>query len=191
MRLMVAQMKNQDPTKPMDNFEFLSQIAQFGTVDGIQNIQKGFGDLTSVLNGSQAMEAAGLVGRPVMTDSNIGVLEEAKTLDATIRLPNSSSGVVVYFQDMNGRLVHSQVMGASPAGDLPVQWDGIQENGEPALPGQYRVSAEAVIGGQTQAVSAYSHTLVQSVTIDRASSGVLLNLAGGKQVGLSQVKSFL
>ena len=191
MRLMVAQLENQDPTKPMDNFEFLSQIAQFGTVDGIQGLQSGFSELSSVLYTNQVLDAAGLIGNKVVTDSNLGVLTEGETLDATIDLPQNAASVTLYIQDMAGRVVHSQPMGAATAGELKVNWDGIDEQGNRALPGQYRVSAEAVIGGQNQAVSAYTHGLVESVTTDRATGGVILNLAGGDQMALSAVDRFL
>ncbi|MEH6616204.1 MAG: flagellar hook assembly protein FlgD [Porticoccus sp.] len=191
MTLMVAQLKNQDPTKPMDNMQMLTQVAQFGTVSGIQGVQEGVDNLSSVLYSNQALEAAGLVGRQVMTDSNMGVLRADKTLDATIDLPQNADGVTLYVQNMSGRLVHSQALGPASAGDLKVQWDGTDAAGNRLLPGQYRISAEALMGGQNQAASVYTHSQVESVTVDRAGTGVLLNLAGGAQVGMSGVKSFL
>ncbi|MFT4518785.1 MAG: flagellar basal-body rod modification protein FlgD [Halioglobus sp.] len=191
MELMVAQLENQDPTKPMDNFEFLSQIAQFGTVDGIQGLQSGFSDLSSILTANQTLQAAGLVGHKVVTESNLGVLSAESTLDATIEVPANSPSVTLYVQDMSGRLVHSRELGSTSAGNLQVQWDGTDDQGGLAPQGQYRISAEAIISGQTQAVSAYAHSLVESVTVDPAGGGVALNLSGGVQVGLSAVKSIL
>ena len=191
MELMVAQMQNQDPTKPMDNFEFLSQIAQFGTVDGIQGIQQSFEDLSATLSANQTLQAAGLVGSKVVTETNVGILGEAEPFDATIKAPSGNTGVTLYVQDMAGRLVHTQQLGAQPPGEFKIQWDGLDDTGNPSLPGQYRVSAEATVGGQALAAPVYAHTLVESVTIDRANNGVTLNLAGGDKVGLSQVRSFL
>lgn len=191
MRLMVAQLENQDPTKPMDNFEFLSQIAQFGTVDGIQGLQQEFGDLTSLMNSSQTLQAAGLVGHKVVTESNLGVLAPEQTLDASINLPSSSAAVNLYIQDMSGRLVHTRTIGAAAAGEIKVQWDGMTDAGDLAPPGEYRVSAEAVIGGQAQGVPTYAHSLVESVTVDPTGAGVKLNLAGGDTVSLGEIKSFL
>ncbi len=191
MRLMVAQLENQDPTEPMDNFEFLSQIAQFNAVDGIQGLQQGFGDLASVLSSNQALDAAQLIGNKVVSGSNVGVLSEGETLDATIELPQSAADVVVYVQDMSGRVVYSESLGAAVAGELKLEWDGTDSAGNPMLPGQYRVSAEAVLEGQNQGVSVYAHSLVESVTVDPSGVGVALNLAGGEQMPLSAVKSFL
>ena len=72
-----------------------------------------------------------------------------------------------------------------------MQWDGTDDAGNAMVPGQYRVSAEAVIGGKNQAVSVYTHGMVDSVTVDRSGAGVVLNLAGGDQVALSAVERFL
>ncbi len=192
LELMVAQLENQDPTKPMDNFEFLSQIAQFGTVEGIQGIQAGFEDLSSVLYANQTLQAAGLVGSKVLTETNLGVLgAEGEPFEASIDVPSGNEGVTLFVQDTAGRLVHSRELGVLQPGEVKVQWDGIGDDGNPALPGQYRVSAEVTIGGQPQAASVYTHTLVESVTVDRGNGGVTLNLAGGDQVSLNQVRGFL
>lgn len=191
LKLMIAQLENQDPTKPLENTEFLSQMAQFSTVEGIQGIQEGFGNLSSVLSTNQTLQAASLVGHDVVTESNVGVLADGETLDATIDLRQASGAVTLYIQDMAGNLVHSRTLGASAPGEIKVQWDGITDNGDIALPGQYRVSAEAVTQGQVEATPVYAHSRVESVTIDGASGGVVLNLAGGDQVSLTEVKSFL
>lgn len=191
LRLMIAQLENQDPTAPLENTEFLSQMAQFSTVEGIQGIERGFGSLSGVLSANQTLQAASLVGNKVVTESNLGVLAEGETLDATIDLRQGSGAITLYIQDMAGNLVHSRTLGASAPGEIKIAWDGITDAGGTALPGQYRVSAEAIIQGQTEATPVYAHSLVESVTIDGASGGVGLNLAGGDQVSLTQVRSFL
>jgi len=191
MELMIAQLENQDPTSPQDNSQFLAQIAQFSTVSGVQDMVKGFESLSSVLYANQTLEAAGLVGRKVVTDNNIGLLKEDSTLDATLDLPANASGVTLYIQDANGSLVHTQALGPALKGDLNIQWDGTNAEGNTLPPGQYRVSAEAVMAGKNSAVSAYVHSQVDSVTVDSSGTGVLLNLDGGVQVGMSNVKSFL
>ncbi len=191
MELMIAQLENQDPTNPQDNTEFLAQIAQFSTVSGVQDLVDGFGSLSSVLYANQALEAAGLVGRQVVTDSNLGLLKSDQTLDATLDIPANATGVTLYIQDASGSLVHTQALGPALQGDLKIQWDGMNAEGQALPEGQYRISAEAVMGGQNSAISVYTHNQVDSVTVDGSGTGVLLNLDGGAQVGMSGVKSFL
>jgi len=188
MTLMVAQLENQDPTKPMDNFEFLAQIAQFGTVSGIQELQTGLATLSSALLSNQAMQAADLVGRSVITGSNIGQLPAEGDLNAEIALPQGAGNVTLYVQDASGRLILAQPMGPAPAGNLSVRWDGTDAEGERVPPGDYRLSAEALVNGQNQAVSVYAHNRVESVTVDPGGGSVQLNLGGGAQVSMADIK---
>ncbi|CAN0604295.1 unnamed protein product, partial [Ectocarpus sp. 12 AP-2014] len=176
LALMVAQMENQDPSKPMDNMDFIAQLAQFGSVSGIQELNESFAGLSASMLGNQGLQAASLVGRDVITDSNLGVLREVTdangdsgfVLDATVDFGGGANGGNLYVQDMAGRLVYSSALPASD-GDLKVRWDGRDSEGDLVPPGRYRVSAEAVVNGQNQAVSVYTHQPVQSVAIDGAS----------------------
>ena len=96
LALMVAQLENQDPTKPMDDMQFMGQLAQFGTVSGIQDLQDSFSGLSSSLTASRALEAANLVGRRVATEGNVALLApggagaadpEQLSLGATVEVP--------------------------------------------------------------------------------------------------------
>lgn len=199
LTLMVAQLENQDPSKPMDNMQFMGQLAQFGTVSGIQELNQGFSGLSNALSGGQALQAASLVGRSVVTDSNLGTLSEVSNadgeleyaLDATVEFGGSTSGGNFYVQDLAGRLVYSSALPASAGGQLPVRWDGRNAQGEVVPPGTYRVSAEAIVGGQSTAVSVYAHQRVDSVAVDSGQGSVTLNLGNGSNVSLEQVKQFL
>ncbi len=191
MTLLVTQLENQDPTKPMDNLQFISQLAQFGTVTGIQELQEGFNGLSSALYSGQALQAAGLVGREVVTGSNLALLEQGENVSATVELPENATSMTLYVQDMSGRLVYSRAMGGASAGNLNLSWDGLDVEGSELPPGQYRLSAEAYINGQNQALTVNAHHRIDSVTIGGDGAGVLLNLADGSQIESSQVKSFL
>jgi flagellar basal-body rod modification protein FlgD len=199
LTLMVAQLENQDPTKPMDNMQFMSQLAQFGTVSGVQELNESFSGLSLALSGNQALQATALVGRDVVVDSNVGLLREAGTvdgevalaLDATVNYSSPTSGGMFYVQDMAGRLVYSAALPPSSEGELPVQWDGRDAQGNLLPPGRYRVSAEGLVNGQSTAVSVFAHQRVSSVAVDAASGSVTLGLANGSELPLDQVKQFL
>ncbi|MDP5054302.1 MAG: flagellar biosynthesis protein FlgD, partial [Congregibacter sp.] len=187
-------------SKPMDNSDFMGQLAQFGTVSGIEDLNQSFSGLSVALTSGQALEAASLVGRSITTDSNLGTLaglpnaqgELEYGLDATVEFGGSStSGGNFYVQDLSGRLVYSAALPASAGGQLPVRWDGRTAQGDLVPPGTYRVSAEAIVGGQSTAVSVYAHQRVDSVSVDGAQGGVTLNLGNGSKVSLEQVKQFL
>ncbi|WOJ96659.1 flagellar hook capping FlgD N-terminal domain-containing protein [Congregibacter brevis] len=199
LELMVAELENQDPTKPNDNADMMGQLAQFGTVSGIDELNANFAGLSSALTGGQGLQAAALVGRSVTTESNLGELAEVPNaqgemeyaLDATVEFGSSNAGGSFFVQDMTGRLVYSAALPPSQGGQLPVRWDGRNAQGELAPPGTYRVSAEAIVGGQSTAVSVFAHQRVESVAVDGAQGAVTLNLGNGSSIALEEVKQFL
>jgi flagellar basal-body rod modification protein FlgD len=197
LELMVAQLENQDPSKPIENGEFVAQLAQFGTVSGIQDLNEGFSSLSASLAASQGWQAAGLVGRGVVADSNVGQLraaadgEEGAQLQATIDFRGNPSGGTFYVQDLTGRLVYSAPLPAGVEGELQVAWDGRDESGELMPEGSYRVSAETQSGGQNRALPVYAHQQVVSVAIDSSTGAVTLNLGDGSKVPVNQIRQFL
>jgi flagellar basal-body rod modification protein FlgD len=90
LNLMIAQLKNQDPFKPLESGEFLTQIAQFGTVTGVKELQSSFSQLASSISSNQALQASSLVGRTVNIESNAGVLGQDSPLSGTVELEGST-----------------------------------------------------------------------------------------------------
>ncbi len=193
MRLMVAQLENQDPSKPMDNFEFLSQIAQFGTVDGIQGLQDSMAGLVTSLTANQGLQASNLIGREVLSSYGTGVLpaSEGGSLNGKVELPVSAGGLRVSIQDEAGNLVRTIELGPQSAGNIAFGWDGINNAGGQAVPGTYQVTAEALIDGQMLAVPAFTATRVESVSLTGGGAQATLNVTGGGTLPLSDVREFL
>jgi flagellar basal-body rod modification protein FlgD len=187
LSLMVAQLKNQDPMQPMQNGEFLGQMAQFGTVSGIQDLQKSFGSLATALQSNQALMASSLVGRTVLAPGSNGYLAAGSTFGGAVDLPTASADVVVNITDSSGQLVQRLDLGAQTAGTVRFAWDGMTATGAPAMPGVYKVSAQALNGTQQYAPNTLMEARVDSVSLG-GSNGLTLNLAGLGAVNLSDVK---
>lgn len=197
LALMVAQLENQDPTNPMDNMAMMSQLAQFGTVGGIQELNEAFGGLNATLTGTQAMQASSMVGRSVATDSNVGTTNYMGTtadgqdvfgMQASVDMPDNSQGGTFYVQDTAGQLVYSGPIPAGGGTQL-IQWDGRNTNGEQLPLGQYRISADSFYGGAATPASVRAHEQVMSVSIGQGGA-VTLNLTNGQSLPVSQVKEF-
>src|ERR1700741_111746 len=75
LELMIAQLKNQDPFKAMDPSQFLGQLAQFGTVSGIQEMQAAFGTLLDAMRSSQVLDGSAMIGRDVLVASEGATLQ--------------------------------------------------------------------------------------------------------------------
>ena len=97
LKLMLAQLENQDPLKPQDGTEFLSQMAQFSTVEGIGNLNKGIDELNGLYRSNQALQATALVGRDVLVSGNVGYLGATNTLSGVMH-PDGVSATDVLVQ---------------------------------------------------------------------------------------------
>ena len=196
LTLMVAQLQHQDPTKPMDNTEFVAQLAQFSTSTGVQELNESFSGLSSSLTSSQMLQATDLVGRQVSTESNVGFLEAATDqpgeagamLDATVSLGGNRGGML-YVQDMTGQLVYSAALPAEATGDFQIRWGGKDASGNMMPPGNYRISAEANVGGEVTSVPVYTHSRVQSVSINPATGSASLNLVDGSKLSFAEIRN--
>lgn len=189
LKLMTAQLKNQDPTKPVDNAEFLGQIAQFSTVSGIQDLNAAFARLTSSLVSDQALQGASLVGRGVLVPGSSGsILTTGAGISGAVDLSTSTSSLALNIYDAGGQLVRRMDLGSQASGLVPFGWDGITDSGEAAAPGNYRLQATAQVGGLTQAVDTLVDARVESVTLGKGGQELNLNLTGMGTIALSSVR---
>ena len=190
MELLIAQIQNQDPMKPMDNAEFISQIATINQVTGIQELKASFDGLSKSLVSNQALQAAGLIGREVLAPTGLGVLQPNGSIRGSVELPNASAKVSVIIYDSAGQAIRRLELGSQAAGDVAFKWDGLREDGTYAAPGTYLVSAEAEFSGKNEAVEAYVANTVSGVTLG-SSGGLLLDLNGVGLMDFNQVKQIL
>lgn len=187
MELMVAQLNNQDPTKPMENADFLSQLAQFGTVNGITELQTSVQSLASSLQSNQALQASTMVGRSVFVPSNSVVLSGGEGVEGAISLTGSTSQLNLSIKDSAGQVVKEMSLGAQGEGDVSFKWDGLDDSGSALPDGAYTLTAEASVDGETVAMDTAVKAQVNSVTLS-GTNGPILNLAGLGSVSISDVK---
>ncbi len=187
LTLMITQFRNQDPFEPMDNGEFLGQLAQFSTVNGIESLNSSFAGLSSAMQDNQALQAAGLVGNRVLAVTDIGHVESGGTLRGAIELATSAGNVQIDITDESGQLVKTLELGQQPAGLVDFEWDGIDAQGEAAATGLYQLSARVVRGTETENVPTVIESRIASVTLGQFGSGMTLNMEGGLEMPLGQV----
>lgn len=166
MKLMVAQLQNQNPLNPQDGAQFLSQLAQFSTVTGIQGLQQSFADFSSSMTQDQALQAANLVGKNVLISSSQGILSASGGLNGQITVPSGATNVSVRMVAPNGVTLRTLNLGNPTAGQVPFSWDGMLDDGiNHANPGIYKIQAEAMVDGKTVALDSQVNAPVDSVTL--------------------------
>jgi len=186
MQLMIAQLRNQDPTKPMDPSEFLGQLAQFGTVSGIQNMQGSLSTLSDSLRSSQVLGGTSLVGHYVLADASEATLADAGAVAGTTEIPEGATSASIVITDSSGQLVRR--MPISPQeGAAEFLWDGTTDLGTRAPAGSYKISAIANVGGAAEQLTTQLVGHVGSVSIDPKDYSMTLNTDLGP-IALSRVR---
>lgn len=187
LTLMITQFKNQDPFKPMENGEFLGQIAQFSTVSGIESLNSAFAGLATSIQGEQALQAANLVGHKVLAVTDVGYLQQGGQINGVVELSSSASDVQIDILDQSGELLQTLSLGQQQAGMVRFSWDGTDASGESLDAGQYRITARTVRGATVESTDTAIEANIESVTLGQFGSGMSLNLTGGSTMSLAQV----
>ncbi|NHA13385.1 flagellar hook assembly protein FlgD [Thioalkalivibrio sp. XN279] len=187
LELMVTQLRNQDPFKPLESGEFLGQLAQFGTVSGIEDMQQSLKELAGSLTSNQALQAASLVGRQVYVPAQEAWLPPAGTVTGAVDNPEGARDVVVGVYDFAGRLV-TTVAAAGSGPQANFHWDGTDAQGEPAAPGFYQLRAVGRQGDTSLSLDTLVRGGVESVSIDRYTGGLSLTVTGLGEVDLGKVR---
>lgn len=188
LKLMTTQLRYQDPFKPMDNGEFLGQMAQFSTVSGIQGLQQSFTTLAASLQSNQALQSAGLVGRNVLVPGTSAPLVSGGNVMGAADLPGSGKVKIVVSNDA-GQVVRQMDLGAQSAGLATFNWDGLSDLGVAQPPGNYHFKALLDNGGEQQSVDTLVTGKVNSVAI--GNDGLTLDLQGMEPVAFSQIRQIL
>ncbi|MCJ0974411.1 flagellar hook assembly protein FlgD [Pseudomonas sp. PS1] len=188
LELLVTQLNNQNPLEPQENGEFIAQLAQFSTVEGVEKLNSSVETMLSGYQSSQALQASSLVGRKVIVPTDKAVVDTSETFKASLVLPTTSSNVSVNVYDSAGTVVNRINMGQQEAGNVSFMWDGKDSSGKTLPPGTYRFEAQATYQGETKGLYTLLPANVDSVTLGQNGGELMLNLAGVGSIALSQVQ---
>lgn len=184
LRLMTEQLKHQDPLKPLESTAFLGQLAQFSSVQGIQQLNANFSSLASAVETDRALQGASLVGHDVLVSGD-SFRHEGSGVAGEVETPSAGT-VSVDITDASGALVHHLSVVAKGAGSVAFEWDGRLADGAMAPSGNYHVAASVNSGAKTEALQSQLVARVESVSL--AASGLVLNLSGIGATPLSAIR---
>jgi len=189
LQLLTTQLRNQDPTNPMESAEFASQLAQFNSVEQLINVN----DSIEALAQQQATNSTGLINTMAATLSGKSVKVQTSQfnfngedgMDIGIKLQDSASDVEIRIFNENGDLVRSDQLSNVAAGTTTYTWDGKSNSGSKLGEGDYRVEVSAKDGDSTINANTFLEGVVDKVKF--SNSGVKL-LVNGIDVGLGDVE---
>ncbi|MCW8275571.1 flagellar hook assembly protein FlgD [Pseudomonas sp. PCH199] len=189
LQLLVTQLKNQNPLEPQGNSEFVAQMAQFSSLEGITNLNSTVSGIAGTFGSSQALQASSLVGRSVIAPGDKSVMQQGKSLTGSIAIPQSVASTSLKITDKDGKVVRTIELADQKAGNASFTWDGKNDAGNPVESGTYTFAANSTIDGQSVALVTNLPATVNSVTISQTGGELMLNLAGLSSVALSKVQT--
>lgn len=189
LKLLVTQMRNQDPLNPLDNAQVTSQLAQLSTVSGIDKLNTTVEGLQSSYQTSQALQSANLIGHGVLVAGNNVTLAKSQAV-LGVELTEPADNVKVVIRDAGNRVLHTADLGAQEIGTQPLAWDGLDDKGVKVADGKYKVEVVATRGGVAVA-GAHPLAFGQVSSVSTGAQGVKLNLQGAASINFSDVKQIL
>src|SRR5262245_13742736 len=185
LKLLVAQMQNQDPLNPMDNAQVTSQMAQIQTVSGIDKLNSTVQGLNAQFAQLQALSGAALVGRDVLIEGNRLVADADGTGHGGFELASQADHVKLEVLDASGRVIDTSDLGAMASGRHSFDWTP-SAGVNPAQAARFRISA--TLGASAVTATTFTRDRVDAVSA--VASGLVLELAHAGPVSYDQVKVF-
>lgn len=182
LQMMVAQINNQDPLNPLDGTQYVTQLAQFSMVEGIEQMKIQGQQQATLLDTLQVLGSTSLMGKSVTVPVQSVSLTAPESLNGTIPVPAGTEALTLEVYDQSGQRVHQQEW-HSPAGELAFSLAEL-----PAGEYEFRVSASRA--GESLTLSPYMARTVEKVSLPAGGGDIMLELAGIGQMSLFQVTEF-
>jgi len=186
LKLLTEQMSHQDPTKPMDNTEFVAQLAQFSSLEAQNNTNDTLGKLLTAQNTSLQNSAVGMVGKTAVFQTNDVTLVKGSQAALSADLTDLAANVTMTITNAAGAVVRTDQLGPAAAGKNTFKWDGKNNDGDDVDTGTYTISLTAQdVQGKDVALTQYGHERITSVSF--SSTGEATIHAGAASLPLSKV----
>jgi flagellar basal-body rod modification protein FlgD len=187
LKILTEQLAHQDPTKPMSSEAFVAQLAQFSTLEQMQNSNDTLTKMLTMQQSSSQNEVIAMVGKDALYDSHEMELAKDGKISVVATLASSAGDVTMAVSDADGNLVRRQSFGSMKGGEHDLTWDGRSNTGALLQPGTYSVSVSATdLSGNPVPVTQQSRARITGVSFENGSAQLMI---GKTSISLSDVKS--
>lgn len=184
LKLLVAQMQNQDPMNPMDNAQVTTQLAQIQTVTGVGNVNTSIQSLANQFSQMQALQSVSLVGRSVTVPGNQVSVDNGKA-QLNYELANPADSVKLEVLNGAGTVISTQDLGAQKAGNQTYTWDASKSGETTGL--TFRVTATK----NTNPVTATTYTRDVVSAVNTSGATLQLELKNSGLVDYDKVRNIV
>jgi len=187
MKLLTAELKQQDPMDPMQARDMVAQLAQLSSVQKLASIEQKLTAMQTGSNASASLQSASLIGKQVTASTNRVTLTSTGTPSGSYKLQNGAANVSINVMDGSGQVVRTFQPGAQRAGAQTFEWDGRDTSGKRVANGTYNFQVSASDStGLPVPVSTEVKGLVSEITYQNGAPEVVV---GGAHVSLADLTS--
>jgi len=187
LELMMAQLEHQDPMEPMDNGQFLGQMAQFSTVTGIDDMKISLDNLRQTYSDGQTLQSTQLVGQEVLIENPGLALSDTGSADGSFELGVASGDVVMDIADSAGNVVRQISLGEFSSGRHSFSWDGLNHDGKRLPAGNYSARISAQQGEEYIAATVLTTRVIDSVEFGNGEE-TRLNTRQGEVLTIADIR---
>jgi flagellar basal-body rod modification protein FlgD len=185
LKLLTTQLQQQDPTQPMDNTAFVAQLAQFSSLEQMNNVNDTLTKMLTAQGTAQQTAASSLIGKSVVFNTDEVALVEGDTATIKADLSAPAATVTITIQDSTGATVSTIKNGACQSGPNRFQWDGCDNDGKPLPTGVYTTTVQATdLEGNFVPLTVSGSARITGVTF---TDGTPQFIAGGTTLQLSDI----
>jgi len=189
LTLFTAQLQNQNPLDPMENEAFVSQLAEFSSLEGIKGMQGSLDNMVNGMRQEQMVAGANLVGKKVQVAGGHFTGGNGAITQGPIDLKSGAESIILSVYDpKSGDLIYRDTQGGKLPGRAELNWNGRDRSGEIVPEGGYLMTASAVINGKLETVPVTTMADVRSVSWDPAAQEISLEVGDGVFVALADVE---
>ena len=189
LKLMTTQLQNQDPFSPMENGDFIAQMAQFSTVTGITEMSESLKSLSGQLGEFRIATASSMLGNSVLVPGNTARPDANGEIHGIIDMPVASSATNVSFSNAIGEILHNIDLGAQASGLVGFEWANIPPE---ILEANKTLTVKAYMNGteglEEVSPSIFAEVMAASTGTDK--TGVVLNVKDYGSINASDVPTF-
>lgn len=187
LQLLTTQLANQDPLNPMEDKEFVAQLAQFSSLEQLNNISDSIADFKDAFARQETLSAINYIGKEILADGRSISKDGGSISSFSYTLPDTAERLYLNIFDTNGNIVRSITLPGRMPGEHQFAWDGMDHNGNALPDGVYSVSMTAEgRNGDPLTVTTQTSGVVSGVVNDGEQT--LLRLQDGRRVNIGDVR---
>jgi flagellar basal-body rod modification protein FlgD len=177
LNLLVAQLQHQDPLNPAESTEFTAQLAQFSSLEQLNNINDNLKNMALFQTAVTNSQAVSFIGKEITASGNTLQLKDGQAAECHFELTADAALAAITVYDAGGGFVRAFETGSLPSGRQTAVWDGMDRNGNPALPGIYRFEVQAVdADNQSVGVMPLISSVVTGVSLKNQTASLITEL---------------